>query len=244
MASSKSTETASSLSDPSTLELFQRNWTLYRKMVDNNFLFHREVYARLRVFLLEEVGRPFRFVDIACGDAGGSAGALRGTQVRAYRGIDFSRHALALAAGALEGLGCPVALEEADYIDIMGLQPGSADVVWMGLSLHHLRAPEKASFMRNVRRDLSDGGCFVTYENTSPDGEDRENWLCRWELQRSFWTAYSDEEFDAMFDHVRAADYPETESGWRAIGRDSGFANVRELYAAPTDMFRMYCFTT
>ena len=42
-------------------------------MVDNNFLFHREAYDRLRVFLLAEFARPFRFVDIACGDAGARA---------------------------------------------------------------------------------------------------------------------------------------------------------------------------
>ena len=242
MATSVSAQDDPHRGHPSTLAIFQRDWALYRKMVDNNFLFHREAYARLHAFLLEDVARPFRFVDIACGDAGGSASALRGTQVAAYRGIDFSQYALELAAKALEELGCPVSLEEGDYLELVGSRPRSADVIWMGLSLHHLRAPQKLKFMRSIREELADGGCFVIYENTSPDGEDRENWLRRWDLLRPFWTAYSEEEFDTMRDHVRAADFPETDAGWRALGRDSGFASVRELFAAPMDMFRMYCF--
>jgi len=95
----------------STVAVFQRDWMLYRKMVDNNFLFHREAYGRLRRVLLEEVARPFRFLDIACGDASASAGALLGTQVAAYRGVDFSASALELAAKALVVLGCAVTNE-------------------------------------------------------------------------------------------------------------------------------------
>lgn len=200
----------------------------YRKMVDNNFLFHREAEPRLRAFLLRP---PFPFVDVACGDASGSAGAPRRTQETAYRGIDFSRHARELAARALEGLGCPVTLEEVDYLKSIRLHPNSADVVY-GLSLHHLHAPEKASFMRKVRSELADGRRFVIYENTSLDGESREEWLRRWDLQRPVWTAYSEEEFDAMFDHVRAADFPETDSGWRALGRDSRSPCARALRRA------------
>jgi hypothetical protein len=58
------------LEEPS-LGLFQRPWKLYRKVVDNNYLFHREAYAQLHRILVDEGVRPFRFLDIACGDARG-----------------------------------------------------------------------------------------------------------------------------------------------------------------------------
>jgi SAM-dependent methyltransferase len=230
--------------DASTVAVFQRDWMLYRKMVDNNFLFHREAYGRLHRLLLEEVARPFRFLDIACGDAGASAEALLGTQVAAYHGIDFSMPALELAGKALESLACTVTLEQGDFLDRVGGRPDSADVVWIGLSLHHLRASEKLAFMRKVRSVLGKGGLFLIYENTSPDGEERETWLRRWDLQEPVWTAYSKEEWDAMAAHVHAADFPETVANWHALGRDSGFNSVREVFAAPSDLFRMYCFGT
>ena len=44
---------------------FNEDWQVYRKMVDNNFLFHTEVYARLHEVLMIEFDRPFRFLDIA-----------------------------------------------------------------------------------------------------------------------------------------------------------------------------------
>jgi hypothetical protein len=96
--------------------------------------------------------------------------------------------------------------------------------------------------MRKVRGDLADGGAFLIYENASPDSEDHESWMRRWDLQRALWTAYSDEEFATMTDHVRSADFPETDASWRSLGTDSGFSSVRELYAAPSNLFRLYCF--
>jgi ubiquinone/menaquinone biosynthesis C-methylase UbiE len=244
MVMSSSSGGARDTAHASTVAVFQRDWMLYRKMVDNNFLFHREAYGRLHRVLLEEVARPFRFLDIAFGDASASAGALLGTQVAAYRGVDFSAAALELAAKALVGLGCAVTLEQGDFLERVGGQPESQDVIWVGLSLHHLRTPEKLAFMRKVRGVLARGGLFLVYENTSPDGEDRETWLRRWDLQKPNWTAYSEEEWDAMAAHVHAADFPETVANWHSLGRDSGFASVREVFAAPSDLFRLYCFGT
>ena len=50
------------------------------------------------------------------------------------------------------------------------------------------------------------------------------------------------EEYEAMAAHVRANDFPETTSQWQSLGREAGFRRVRELFVAPTDLFRMYCF--
>jgi SAM-dependent methyltransferase len=86
--------------------LFQQQWQLYRKFVDNNYFYHREVYGQLHRVLVEEAVQPFRFLDIACGDARASVDALRGTPVAHYHGIDLSQAALELASKALEPLGC------------------------------------------------------------------------------------------------------------------------------------------
>src|SRR3954454_14293667 len=70
-----------------TQELFLDAWHVYRKMVDNDYLFHRDAYGCLRR-ILEEIDRPFCFLDAACGDAGMSTVALRGTRIAHYYGID------------------------------------------------------------------------------------------------------------------------------------------------------------
>jgi hypothetical protein len=96
--------------------------------------------------------------------------------------------------------------------------------------------------LRDIRRLLAPGGHFLFYENTSRDGESREDWLARWDLQRHAWSAYDDADWNAMRDHVRAADFPETCSDWRRLAAATGFKEVRELFVAPTDLFRMYQF--
>lgn len=230
------------LVDPEAAALFQRDWQIYRKMIDHNFLFHREAYAHLRQVLVETRTAPFRFLDIACGDATASVGALRGTAVAFYHGIDLSRAALDLAEPALRTLGCPYTLEQNEFAEALRSRTEPADVAWIGLSLHHFDAAGKLGIMREVRRILAEDGLFLIFENTSPDGEDREGWLERWDRQRAAWAAYSDDEWDAMQAHVHSSDIPETDQTWHRLGREAGFGSVTQHYATPSDLFRLYSF--
>jgi SAM-dependent methyltransferase len=229
------------LEEPS-LALFQRQWKLYRKVVDNNYLFHREAYAQLHRVLVNEAVQPFRFLDIACGDARATADALKGTRVARYHGIDLCQAALNLAGNALSTLGCPITLDQRDFVQALQAWSPPVDVVWIGLSLHHLTAPAKLTLMREIRDIVGSHGLFLVYEDASPDGEDRDAWLRRWDRQKPSWTALTLEEWDAITAHVHTADFPETTSGWYSLGREAGFSQVRQLFVAPSNLFRMYCF--
>ena len=76
---------------------FLQGWQTYRKVRDLDYIFHREVYAALHRALTEDAPRPFRFLDVGCGDSVATVGALRGTEVGRYVGIDLSRALLDLA---------------------------------------------------------------------------------------------------------------------------------------------------
>jgi SAM-dependent methyltransferase len=225
-----------------TQQIFQRDWQIYRKMIDNNYLFHREAYSCLHHVLASEIDHPFSFLDIACGDASASISALRGTTVAHYEGIDLSRAALDMADALLPELGCPYVLNEGDFAELLPERRDPVDVVWIGLSLHHFQTPEKLRLMQAVRVFLGEGGRFLIYENSSPDGEDREGWMRRLEAQRPFWNAYDDAEWQVVWGHISRADYPETPSTWAMLGRGAGFDRVRELFVAPSDLIRLYSF--
>jgi SAM-dependent methyltransferase len=220
--------------------VFQQEWQIYRTVVDENYLFHREAYTCLHKILVAEMTDPFCFLDIACGDATASVDALSDTLIAHYYGIDLSAAALDLARPSLAVLACPVTLEQADFVDVLRDWCRPVDVVWIGLSLHHLRTPEKLAVMRSIRTILGEGGLFLLYEDTSPDGEDRDSWLRRWDDQKSLWTAYTAHEWETITTHVHAADFPETAPQWIALGHEAGFAEVREVYVAPSDLFRLY----
>ena len=225
-----------------TQELFLKQWQVYRKMVDNDYLFHRGAYDCLHRYLKAEVTAPFRFLEAACGDASMSAEALAGTGVREYHGIDISRQALDIARANLARLACPVTLEERDFVSALRDWRKPVDVVWIGLSLHHLLALAKGETLRDIRRIFSDKGRLLIYENASPDGESREQWLSRWDDQKPFWTAYSEKEWDIVNGHVHASDFPETDSRWHELGHAAGFSRVGALFVSPTNLFRLYAF--
>jgi ubiquinone/menaquinone biosynthesis C-methylase UbiE len=222
--------------------VFQEEWQVYRKMVDNNYLFHNEAYDVLRRWLLANASAPFRFLDLACGDASASVAALKGTAVAHYQGVDLSEPALDLARDALKALPCTVALERHDFAAALEAREKSADVAWIGLSLHHYRTPDKLRLMRSVREIVGASGAFLIYENASPGEETREAWMTRWDLQRPDWHSFSDAEWNTITDHVHDNDFPETDATWHTLGTSAGFTDVRRLYVCPTDLFRLYCF--
>jgi len=235
-------DTAENAAPRSSQELFTEDWQVYRKMVDNDFLFHRGAYDRLRQLLNEEVNRPFSFLDVACGDASMTVDALKGTQLQSYCGIDISKQALNIAERNLLSLDCTIRLEERNYIEALDRWSDRLDIVWIGLSLHHLQAPGKLGIMRRIRTLMDNPGRLVIYENTSPDGESRAKWLERWDAQKSAWTAYTRAEWDHVAAHVHASDFPQTDAEWHRLGADAGFSSTTALFISPSDLFRLYCF--
>ena len=235
--------TAATASDTAALEIFQNQWGVYQKFLQYDYLANAEACAALHRFLIDDLGRPFRFIDLACGDISGIVGTLRTTPIEHYRGVDLSGPALALAAENLATLPCPAQLDETDFAVAMRNLPQPADIVWISLSLHHLDTAAKGAFMREVREGLAPGGAFLAYEPTRRDGEDRPTYLDRFEaIGRRDWTNLSAGEFAEAMRHVRACDLPETVAGWNELGRMAGFASTTELYRSPTDLFRLFLY--
>ena len=116
-------DTAGLIIDEAAEVQFARAWRTYAKLVDNDYVFHREVYAILHRILVEDFPGPFRFLDLACGDARGIVGALQGTTVAHYHGVDLSRPALDMASAAVEALHCPVELDQRDFVAAMADRP-------------------------------------------------------------------------------------------------------------------------
>lgn len=229
--------------DAAALEIFQNQWEIYRKFLKHDYLSNGEACRALHRFLTHEVARPFRILDLACGDASVIVGALAGTAIEQYRGVDLSAPALELAAQSLSALSCPVALVEADFTTVLRDRPQPEDIVWISLSLHHLDTDDKLAFMREVRSAIRDDGAFLVYEPTRRDGEDRAAYLDRCEgVGHREWTALTPYEFAEAMKHIRGCDFPETVSGWARLGREAGFSESRELYKSPTDLFRLFLF--
>jgi cyclopropane fatty-acyl-phospholipid synthase-like methyltransferase len=224
-------------------EIFLQQWKVYQKIVDHNYMFHVEVYDHLHRILMQDAVQPFRLMDIACGDASWTIKAARGTEIAHYCGIDISKPALDLAAEELKALDCPVVLQHGDFVDAVNDWAEPVDVVWIGQSLHHLGSAAKLVFMRRIRDMLGEKGLLVIWEPTTHEREDRIGWIKRFEMgSRPLWAAMTSNEWAAMLDHIRAADYPETAARWHSLGHEAGFTRTEDVFTAPTDLSRVYCF--
>ena len=133
-------------------------------------------------------------------------------------------------------------LSERDFVAALRDRAITADVAWIGLSLHHLRTPQKLEVMRDARLIVGEHGKFLIYENAGPDGDTHDAWMERWDRQRSAWRGFTAKEWDAMTEHVHANDFPETHVTWLRLGYEAGFGRARCLYESPTQLFRLYCF--
>lgn len=230
--------------DQEALELFQRQWATYQKFVDADYGSTTEAYRTLHRVLRERFDRPFSFLDLACGDARGSVEALHGTRIAHYHGVDLSSPALDLAARSLDDLGCEVELEHGDFIDAVNNRPEAADVVWFGLSLHHLPRPEKLDLMRAIRRMIGPDGLFMVYEPTSLDGEDRATYVARFERNaRAGFDIFTPDELEAVIEHVRTCDLPESMKSWQGLCSEAGFARMELLFTARLDLWRVLAFS-
>lgn len=233
-------ESTSAIATDDAQAMFNKHLATYRKIVGANLMFHLEVYGLLQNLLSEEMQKPFSFLDIACGDAVASTAALKESAIDHYYGIDLSPQSLELARESLKDLPCPVNLQCCDFVETMANWPDTVDVVWIGMSLHHLQPEAKVRLMKNVHDVLSHGGLFLIWEPTLLEGESREGWLDRFAAYRSEWSTISDEEFATMEAHMSLADFPESADTWKAMGREAGFTHAEQIFLMPNRFGRVF----
>lgn len=218
---------------------FFDQWSVYCRIVDNNYLYHssvREIFAGW----LDRFGRPFSFLDLGCGDARFSSGLLRGSTVTSYTGMDISPVALGLAEQNTRDLGVPCSLQCGDFVLNLPLLPGSYDIVYIGLSLHHLRRQEKEYFFGELHRKLAPGGALIVFDPVLSPGETREAYMGRWVDHAEWtWKALTMDEVEGAVEHVTTSDFPEELSTLNRMAVKAGFHPCRILFEDRTDFYAL-----
>lgn len=222
-------------------EIFIKNWTIYKKIIQYDNMSHKDGYGKLREVLLNDMKQPFSFLDLACGDAQYSSKVLIDTQAQRYIGVDVSEEALAFAQENFTDSTIASEFIRADFVDFPEYINGEVGVVWVGFSVHHLETGEKLDFMKDVKKALSRDGMFMLYEPILLAGESRDQYYSR--FKKTFdlhWRGLSKDEAESLLEHVRETEKPETAQTWINLGRDAGFSSSEKVFSEKTGLYEIF----
>jgi SAM-dependent methyltransferase len=223
--------------DPERVQAFFDQWHIYRRVLELDYLHHRDAYAALARALARRK-RPFSFLDLGAGDAVCTTRALASLPVSRYEAVDLSAVALQLAEKNATALACPKTFTHADFVERVGAGGEDFDVIFIGLSLHHLPARDKRALFPKLRALLAGGGSFFCYEPIRETEESRYAVLARWWRHvEAIWTELSPAELASVKEHVFGNDYPEPVADFEAMARAGGFRDFAVLHM---DAQRLY----
>lgn len=206
-------------------KFFARSWSLYDQITEHNYMFHREIYAKI-ADLLKQRKDHYRLLDLGCGNARFLAPCLTRSPPAHYEGVDLSEAALEEAQGFLAELSCPVQLTQGDLLAAAESTKNKWDVIFTGFAVHHLTSEEKTRFFQAAGRCLSDNGWLLMLDVVREEDQTRENYLAGYlKFMREHWTEIPRDQLETACAHVETCDYPEYLSTLKEMGKASGLNN-------------------
>lgn len=226
---------------------FNQQWKIYEKMLNNNYLGHREIYSVLHSFLVSYFQTPFKMLEFGCGDASFTAHSLLNTRISNYQGINLSAPALEIAKQNLAAIQCNVTLTKGDFSQlILELPQGEYskfDVILISFALHHLSLAQKDCFIGQLNNLLAPGGVFILIDVICQEEEDRETYIRRYldNVYKS-WSLLTPLEHSMVEKHISTSDFPETQQTLDKISQKYNFARFECLYQDPLNSTQLLCF--
>ena len=211
---------------------FFNAWAVYRKVLTNNYMHHREIYQTVTALLAEHWATlPFKLLDLGCGDASFLAPALHGRNIQHYVGFDLSDPALVLAAENMLPLGCKTELINIDFMEGLAQTKERFDIVFTSYALHHLSREEKAEFFRLAHSVLTEHGLLIIIDVMREPDETLPVYLdnyCQW--VREEWHQLDEQDLTALTQHIRHNDLPETGADLSAMAKVEGFCPAINIF--------------
>ena len=213
-------------------------WNLYDRVNSSDGMCHRAIEAAVRTFALGRWQKPWRLLDLGCGDAAGIPAMFPGATLAHYTGVDASKGALDSARRRLAGAPFDVTLVHDDFLHyLVAALSASSDLVLVGYALHHLPSGKEA-FLRECRRVLAPGGWLLLADVFRRKGESREAWCDAYVGECvPTWPGLLPGDAEQIATHLRAFDHPETPEVFSTLLRAAGFADGPGSDHGPIELF-------
>lgn len=215
------------------IQQFFNAWTVYSTALDNNYMFHNEIFHAIGNLLSQYfTEKTYKLVDLGCGDASFLARAIKNTGIDDYTGYDLSQPALEIAAQNIKPLGCEMTLIQDDFMAGLAQTNRRYDVIFTSFAVHHLDTAEKAKFFQLARAALADDGFLLLVDTMRDPDQTLPDYLdayCQW--LESTWDKLDPEQKASACQHIRNNDLPETESTLRELAMTAGFTDSQTIGA-------------
>ncbi len=214
-------------------KLFFAGWNLYKKAVDNNCLFHKEMYQTLDKLLIEKFTNiPFSILDLGCGDSAYIAKILLNKSVNNYTGVDLSDFATNLAKTNLPNNIKFVDFINSDFLEAMSIMAKNQqkfDLVFTSYAFHHYQKPQKELFFKLAKQLLNDNGIVVVIDIILKESETLAAFYDRINKFYSTFNQLTAEELNGLYQHVSNSDFPETINTYKDMASNAKFTKFNVL---------------
>jgi ubiquinone/menaquinone biosynthesis C-methylase UbiE len=214
---------------------FERQWQIYQKVLENDYMGHRAIYSILQQFWVKHFSRPFSLLELGCGDASFTCRSLSGVPLARYHGIDRSEEALQMARTNTAELPCPACFSQGDLLDLIRelaeVKREGFDAILMSFVLHHFSRDQKDEIIGRLHTLLNRNGVVLLIDVMRPRDEDRDVYIGRYLADvRQRWSRLTQEEYTLVEDHISENDFPETQETLCDFAKKRGFNPGARLY--------------
>ncbi|WP_067520020.1 class I SAM-dependent methyltransferase [Endozoicomonas ascidiicola] len=213
-------------------DIFQDHWRLYQKILNEDYMGHREIASFLQQALAPPL-KQLRVLELGCGDGDLFFRLTPRVSVGHYVGVDITEFALNIFKERLnekDDLPVDVRLHHRDMLSFLTQCDDQFDVIVAGYCVHHLSADDKQQLLMSVLPCLKSGGQLFLYDLFLKDTHDKNAYIRDYMAEvRQRWMSLSESEQVMVESHISECDFPETVSSYRewaeGVGYD-GFAQV------------------
>lgn len=194
-------------------QIFNDSWTLYKKIVQGDYM-HHKLFNRLALDVLEEFkqGPDIQMLDIGSGDAEPIIPLIKNLPITRYTGIDLSDVVLEKCAVTLGTLNIEFKLKQGDMEVVINQEEGPFDLIHSSYAIHHLSDRGKPSLLKKISSLLRPGGVFIYIDIIREEGQSLEQYRKDYNEYIENWIGITPMEKLVVTDHIKQFDFPATRS--------------------------------
>lgn len=206
------------------VELFQKNWAIYQKIIQHNYMFHQELGAYTKhVWQQQFKETPIHLLDLGCGDAFQISSIMKSCPSASYTGFDLSETVLNFASQNLESTQTPFVLKAGAMETLIEESKHTYNLIYSSFAIHHLQDEQKITLLQTCHEKLNKDGMMILIDVFRLEDETRSSYLQAYNHMFRQWENLDEEEKDLIAAHLNAYDFPTTIATIEIASHDIGF---------------------